>query len=240
MSSPWTDKRFVEESLAHIDAKFLPGTPQEVDFLERALGIKPGGRVLDLGCGAGRHAIELASRGYVVVGIDISPWLLSVARQRAERAGVRVDFLQGSVAELGSLLAGRDLFDGAISVCESGLGVLGGWKGDLAFLKSVKAVLKPGRKFVLTTLNGLRRYRKWEEGDERFSCVEGVQRWKTPPEWNGEPLKEEQRLYIPSEIRILFEMVGFSDVEICGCAPGRFEGQALQIDDIEMMVVGTG
>ncbi len=77
-------------------------------------------------------------------------------------------------------------------------------------------------------------------GDERFSYVEGVQRWKTPPEWNGEPLKEEQRLYIPSEIRILFEMVGFSDVEICGCAPGRFEGQALQIDDIEMMVVGTG
>ncbi|NPA94431.1 MAG: hypothetical protein GXO58_03275, partial [Thermodesulfobacteria bacterium] len=54
-----------------------------------------------------------------------------------------------------------------------------------------------------------------------------------------EPLKEEERLYIPSEIQILFELAGFREVEVFGCAPGRFEGQPLQIDDVEMMVVGT-
>ena len=239
MSSPWTNKRFAEEALAHIDANFSPGTSQEVDFLEQILGIEPGARLLDLGCGAGRHAIEFASRGYVVVGVDISPWLLSVARQRAAQAGVEVVFLQGSVADLESLLAEASAFDGAISICDSGLGVLGGWRDDLAFLEAVRGTLRPKRKFVLTTFNGLRRYRKWEEGDERFRFVEGIQKWQTPLDWGGVPLREEQRIYIPSEIRMLFEMAGFGDVKIYGCGPGRFHGQALRIDDIEMMVVGT-
>ena len=239
MGSPWTDKRFAEESLRHIDAQFLAGTAQEVDFLERILGVASGERVLDLGCGAGRHAIEFALRGYKVVGVDISPWLLRVARQRASQAGVEVTFLQGSIAELGGVLAGEAAFDGAISICESGLGALGGWREDLTFLQAVRAWLKAGRKFVLTTFNGIRRYRRWEEGDDRFDFIEGVQRWQTPSEWKGMPLKEEERLYIPSEIRMLFEMAGFQRVKIYGCAPGRFYGQPLQIDDIEMMVVGV-
>lgn len=239
MRSPWEDRRFAEESLKRMDARFLPGTLQEVSFLEKVLGLEPKGSLLDLGCGAGRHAIEFASRGYKVVGIDISPWLLNVARRRADNAGVQITFLQGSVADLGELLVEGLAFDGAISICESGFGVLGGWKEDLAFLKGVRAALKPKRRFVLTTFNGLRRYRQWKEGDERFRFVEGLQRWATPPEWDGTPLREEERLYIPSEIRMLFEMAGFEDVRIYGCAPGRFEGQALGIDDIEMMVVGT-
>jgi cyclopropane fatty-acyl-phospholipid synthase-like methyltransferase len=239
MNSPWKDKRFSEESLQHIDDRFLPGTHQEVDFLEQILEVKPGARILDLGCGAGRHSIEFASRGYVVVGVDISPWLLRVARQRASRAGVEVTFLQGSIANLDELLMAEPPFDGAISICESGLGVLGGWREDLAFLRSVREKLKEGSKFVLTTFNGLRRYRMWKKGDDRFDFIEGVQRWQTPPDWNGKPLKEKIRLYIPSEIRIIFEIAGFRDVKIYGCAPGQFHGQPLRIDDIEMMAVGT-
>ncbi len=239
MGSPWEDKRFAEESLKHIDAAFLPHTPQEVDFIERALGVKPAARILDLGCGAGRHAIELALRGYRVTGIDISPWLLEVARQRAAEAGVDVAFVQGSLADLPKLLDAAVAFDGAIAICESGLGVLGGWRADLAFLQAVKKALKPEGKLILTTFNGLRRYRRWEEGDERFRFVDGLQHWETPPEWEGEPLQEEMRLYIPSEARMLFEMAGFKAVQVCGCAPGHFEGQALQIEDIEMMITGS-
>ena len=239
MSSPWEDKRFAEESLKHIDARFLPGTFQEVSFLERALGLEPKESVLDLGCGAGRHAIEFARRGYKVVGIDISPWLLAVAQERADKAGVQITCVQGSVANLEELLGEGIAFDGAISICESGFGVLGGWKEDLVFLKGVRAVLKPKRRFVLTTFNGLRRYRQWGEGNERFSFVDGIQKWTTPPDWDGIPLREEERVYIPSEMRMLFEMAGFKNVRIYGCAPGRFEGQPLGIDDIEMMVVGT-
>jgi len=185
LNSPWEDKRFAETSLAHLDAKFLPGTAQEVDFLVQTLGVHPGESILDLGCGAGRHAIALASRGYAVLGVDISPWLLGVARRRAAQAGAQVRFVQGSVADLPTLLAREGLFDGAIAIGESGLGVLGGWQKDLAFLKAVRAKLKHGRKLILTTLNGLRRYRKWEEGDDRFDYVTGIQHWRTPAEWEG-------------------------------------------------------
>ena len=239
LSSPWENKRFAEESLRRMDAAFLPGTPQEVDFLVGMLGVEPGDSILDLGCGAGRHAIEFAARGYSVVGIDISPWLLDAARQRAAEAGVEVHFVLGNVADLGRLPGTRATFGGAIAICEAGLGVLGGWRKDLAFLEAVRNALKPGRKFVLTAFNGLRRYRKWEEGDARFNFVDGIQKWETPPAWEGEHLSEEERLYIPSEARMLFEMAGFDEVRIYGCAPGKFEAQALQIDDIEMMVVGT-
>jgi len=240
LNSPWEHKRFAEESLRRIDAAFLPGTSQEVDFLEKTLGVAPQARILDLGCGAGRHAIEFASRGYRVVGVDISPWLLDAARQRAAAAGVEITCLQGNVAHLRTLLGQTAAFDGAIAICESGIGVLGGWKADLAFLEAVKAVLKPRGRFVLTTYNGLRRYRKWEEGDERFCFVRGIQHWETPPDWGGEErLVEEQRLYIPSELRMLLEMAGFEEVAIYGCAPGSFQGQPLRIDDIEMMAVGT-
>jgi len=240
MKSPWEDPQFAELSLKHLDAKFLPGTRQEVDFLEAALGLTPPAKVLDLGCGAGRHAIELARRGYQVVGVDISSRLLEAARQRAAQAGVEITCLQGSVADLPSLLgdAAEAAFDAAISIGEAGLGALGGWQRDVAFLRAVRTALKPGRGLVLTTFNGLRRYRQWQPGDERFDFLRGVQKWETPPTWQGTPLRETVRLYIPAEARLLFEMAGFENVRIYGCQPGQFEGQPLQIDDIEMMVIG--
>ena len=57
---------------AYLRYSFTKGTEQEVAFLVDALGLAPGQRVLDVGCGPGRHALALAARGIEVVGIDIS------------------------------------------------------------------------------------------------------------------------------------------------------------------------
>jgi SAM-dependent methyltransferase len=54
------------------DNAFTKNTVREVDFLLDELLIPPGGAVLDVGCGTGRHAIELAKRGFVVTGLDLS------------------------------------------------------------------------------------------------------------------------------------------------------------------------
>ena len=59
---------------------FTTGTEQEVDFLVDALGLEPGMRVLDAGCGPGRHALALARRGIEVVGVDLSPDFVALAR----------------------------------------------------------------------------------------------------------------------------------------------------------------
>ena len=53
---------------------------QEVDFLEQELDIASGGRILDVGCGTGRHAVELARRGYQVTGLDFSAGMLAEAQ----------------------------------------------------------------------------------------------------------------------------------------------------------------
>ena len=69
------------------------------DAIEGPQAIHPG-RALDLGCGMGRHAIYLALHGWKVTGVDSAGHALHTARQRAERAGVHIDFVRGDVTRL--------------------------------------------------------------------------------------------------------------------------------------------
>src|SRR5215213_9297819 len=71
---------------AYLRYSFTRGTEQEVGFLVDRLGLRPGMRVLDVGCGPGRHALELARRGLRVVGLDISARFLGLAAARAPTA----------------------------------------------------------------------------------------------------------------------------------------------------------
>src|SRR4051812_6994111 len=64
---------------AYLRYSFTKGTVQEVDHVVGALGLVAGSRVLDVGCGPGRHAHELARRGIVVHGIDISSTFVGLA-----------------------------------------------------------------------------------------------------------------------------------------------------------------
>ena len=85
-------------------------TGAEVDFAVTKLALRPGARVLDVGCGFGRHAIELARRGFEVVGIDPAAAMLDRARELATGAGVNVDFLQIPAEDFVPV----DKFDGEI------------------------------------------------------------------------------------------------------------------------------
>jgi SAM-dependent methyltransferase len=86
------------------DAQIL----REVNFIEDRLGIERGGSLLDLGCGTGRHAIELAKRGYEVVGFDLSLAMLARAGEEAQDRYVKMNFVQGDMREM----AFEEQFDG--------------------------------------------------------------------------------------------------------------------------------
>jgi len=161
--------------------KLLQRAPLEVDFLEKALRISPPADILDLGCGFGRHAIELALRGYEVTGVDISTELLAYAKKIAEEKGVSVSWVQRDMRKTDFL----DEFDGAICLFTS-FGYFESEKEDFRVLSGVSQALMPGSRFVLDVENRdglLMRYqpRDWWEtksGDlvmeeRRFDPVKG-------------------------------------------------------------------
>jgi len=240
-SNPWRNDKFASESLDAIDRKFLPGTEQEVDFIIKELGAAIGSAILDIGCGAGRHSIELSKSGYVVTGVDISPTMLAKAKLRAKQSDVMLTLLEGDILKLSDFLQCQaDSFNGAICICESGLGSLG-WQKDLSILRVIHDCLSDGAKLILTTFNGIKKYRGERIKAKSFDFLNGQVHWQLPDDWDdtGEKLEDFQRVYIPSEMKMLCELAGFSDIEILGCKPGEFKRKPLEPDDTEMMIVCT-
>jgi ubiquinone/menaquinone biosynthesis C-methylase UbiE len=102
------------------DNAFTENTVSEVDFLLEELRIKPGGSVLDVGCGTGRHSIELAKRGYTVTGLDLSAEMLAKAAAKAEAENVKVEWVHSDATQF----AFPEKFDAAICLCEGAFGLL--------------------------------------------------------------------------------------------------------------------
>src|SRR5262245_49903922 len=98
MQPEWYESFFSPLALEFWRAVVSPeSTRDEVDFVERALGLGRPGRLLDLPCGEGRHALELARRGHRVTGVDLSPYAVERAGAEAARTGVTVEFIQGDM-----------------------------------------------------------------------------------------------------------------------------------------------
>src|SRR4029077_3242825 len=97
--SEWWRSWFGPGYLALYDDYLAERTPVEIDRLEALLALRPPSRSLDLRWGQGRHAIELARRGYDVTGVDLSPFLLKVAEERARADGIRLHWLEGDMGQ---------------------------------------------------------------------------------------------------------------------------------------------
>jgi SAM-dependent methyltransferase len=118
-------------------------TAAEVDFILQQLELPPNAHVLDIPCGHGRHAIELARRGYRVTGVDLSTDALAYAMADAEAAGVSIEWRQMSMQDLDDSAA----FDGAVHLGNS----FGYMPHALTcrFLDRVGRALRPGARLVI-------------------------------------------------------------------------------------------
>ena len=90
----WYQELFSNYARTYDKEPFTQGTVGEVNFIEEELQHDTSKTILDIGCGTGRHAIELARRGYTVTGIDLSESQLHRAREKADANGVKVNFLK--------------------------------------------------------------------------------------------------------------------------------------------------
>ena len=203
-------------------------TAAEVDFLERHLGLSPGDRVLDVPCGDGRTAVELAGRGYRAVGVDVAAAVLGMARRRAAGAGVEAEWRQGDMRQPADL-GPAESFQGACNLGNS-FGYFGD-EGDRQALAAVFAALAPGGGFVLESrlvaetvlpLHGGRDWRAFG-GDfvlmeEEYDPVRGelTVAYTLIHEGRPETRRARYRVYSCRELLGLFESVGFTGMEIYG------------------------
>jgi SAM-dependent methyltransferase len=144
---PWWEDVFGEEFVRATPRASTLHVKREVDFIESSLGIAPGGVVLDLGCGGGHHAVELASRGYGLVGYDLSLYQLSLAAEVAQARGQKINFMQGDMREM----AFEEMFDGVFS-WNTSFGYFEEEK-NLSVLERVFQALKPGGMFLIDVIN---------------------------------------------------------------------------------------
>ncbi|HEX6272093.1 MAG TPA: methyltransferase domain-containing protein [Polyangiaceae bacterium] len=167
LKKPWWEEVFGEDFTRAIPPLTERQIKREVDFIEESLGVAKGGVVLDLGCGSGAHAVELATRGYGVVGYDLSVYQLALAADIAQQREQKINFLQGDMREM----AFEETFDG-IYCWNTTFGYFEEDK-NFAVAERVFKALKPGGMFLVDVAN--RDYaaqytpsQLWYEGD---SCV---------------------------------------------------------------------
>ena len=123
-------------------------TAQEARFLTKVLELPQGSCVLDVGCGPGRHSMELARNGFEVTGVDISEKYLESAQKSARAAGLGIHFEKRDMRNLNYSAK----FDAAVNLFSS-FGHFEDEADDFKTLSSIRKALKPGGKFVLDLFN---------------------------------------------------------------------------------------
>jgi SAM-dependent methyltransferase len=242
--SEWWRSWFGPGYLALYDDYLAERTPVEIDRLEELLALRPPLRILDLPCGQGRHAIELARRGYHVTGVDLSPFLVKVAEERARADGVRVRWLEGDMRQP---IAG-ERFDVVLNLFTS-LGYFADEADDQKVVEAAAAMLVPGGRFLLEVINGERLMARFQEREwftvgqaavverrslDRTARRMVVERTVTTPN-DTEVNLHAIRLYTGRDVSAILRSAGFGRVDLYG----DWSGEPLTSDSLRVLAVGT-
>ena len=247
----WYETLFENYAHKYEKESFVQGTSGECDFIEKELNFNKFLKILDVGCGIGRHAIELSKRGYPVTGIDLSESQLAYAREKAKANNLSIQFIQHDARNLPF----NNEFDAAIMLCEGGFPLMETDELNFEILKSVTKSMKAKAKFIFTTLNGLFPI---YHSIEKFCAANSIDDNATyrsnafdlmtfrdhniteieDDSGNKKSLKCNERYYIPSEITWQLKTLGYKTIEIFGAKLGAFSrNDKLTTEDFEMLVI---
>jgi SAM-dependent methyltransferase len=231
---------------AYLRYSFTRGTVGEVDGIAALVDLEPGAAVLDVGCGPGRHALELARRGHRAHGVDISAGFVELAQQAAAEDG-----LDGATFEVGDARSLRfdGRFDLALSLCQGGFGLTGGPGAaepapgrvelDEPVLAGMARSVRPGGWVVVSAFSAYFQVR-FEEAHDSFDPADGVNEEQTTIR-NAEGEERAASLwttcYTPRELRLLARVAGLEPLAVYGVTPGRYRPAPPRIDLPEFLLV---
>ena len=218
---------------SYLRYSFTKGTAQEVEFLDEVLELPAGARILDVGCGPGRHAIELAARGYAVTGIDVSPRFISLATESARARGVPASFFEMDAREMPF----GDEFDAVITICQGGFGLMG--DDDALILKRMRDAAKPGARVIATAFSAFMAAHQDENG-ATFDVDRGVmyETMIVRDEEGGEHSFDAwTSVYTPRDLRLLAIGCGLIPENVWSVSPGDYARRTPDLEHYEFMLV---
>jgi 2-polyprenyl-3-methyl-5-hydroxy-6-metoxy-1,4-benzoquinol methylase len=249
MKKQWYESLFENYANTYEKEDFTKGTLMEVDFIEKEISSDHSKLILDVGCGTGRHSIELARRGYRVTGFDLSEDQLAKARENAAKANVEVEFFKQDACDFNF----KEKYDAALMLCEGSFPLMETDEKNFAILQNIFLSLKPGGKIIFTTLNGLFPLFHSVKDFMNENMVTGsvkalsfdLMTFRDYNEYNIADdygnlrlLQCNERYYVPSEITWLLKSIGFRNIGIYGGIVGEFSRDiALQPHHFEMLVI---
>lgn len=218
---------------AYLRYSFTKGTRQEIDAVVDWLGLRPGMRVLDVGCGPGRHANELASRGIGTHGIDISQRFVDIARASSV-AGATFERMDARHMTFDAE------FDAVICLCQGAFGLMTANGNDVDVLMGIRRALKPGGHLALSAFSSYFAVKYHESA--RFDADSGVSHEITEVRdehgrgidvdlWTG--------CYTPRELRLLMEKVGMDVHQIHSVEPGRYVADPPTVETPEFLLIAS-
>jgi SAM-dependent methyltransferase len=200
---------------AYLRYSFTKGTAQEVAFLVDELGLEPGMRLLDVGCGPGRHALALAERGIEVVGVDISQRFVDLATA----AGVEgATFRRMNACDMP--FAGE--FDAAVSLCQGAFGLVGAGP-DEQVLAGMARALRPGGRVAVSAFSSYFSVRYQTDASFDAAAATATETTEVRDE-AGRPASVQLHTtcYTPRELRFLAERAGLAVDAVWSVEPGAY------------------
>ena len=226
---------------------WVENTKREVDFLIDRLHLRKGERILDLACGFGRHSLELARRGFRVMGVDITPDYIRYAQEQAQKEGLNAEFFCSDIRQVKA----DGEYDAVLNMADGAVGYLESDEENHKIFEVVARALKPGGRHFMDIMSGSYAQThfpctSWEAGEKGLTLSKF--------EWNeqtctliyaqldypyGTPLPKPEmeagdpiRLYTLDEIRAIYAPLG---MKVTGCY-SEYDGKPALPNKLQMLV----
>lgn len=229
------------------DQSWVEDTKRQVDFIIKTLKLTGNERILDLACGFGRHSLELARRGFEVIGVDITAEYVAYVSEQAEKENLNAKFHCADIRRL----TFQNEFDVVLNMADGAVGYLENDSENRKIFETISAALKPGGRHFMDIMNGdyARTHfpcKMWDSGEKGLTLsqfewddasktlIYGQKDYRfgdilSKPEFlEGNPI----RLYTLNEITSDFAALGMQVKQ----SFADFSGKKLTENDIQMIV----